>query len=178
MSYAGVSLVLQSLLLCQTEWSPAHACPVLHPLRGPLPPPPPHPCAPNLVVGCRHAAELVSWHKPCASQGPYQALGLCLNRSHLCQVCCQKKLCCRCVGGADMQQSLLVRLQNLCQLETLLAHCLTLLPAHPDPLPPLIPQLLTSTTQSKPPVRLLFATVAKKGLQDSCLCHVAMPLCL
>lgn len=48
-----------------------------------------------------------------------------------------------------MQQSLLVRLQNLCQLEALLAHCLTLLPDHPDPLPPLIPHCLSSTTKSK-----------------------------
>ena len=40
----------------------------------------------------------------------------------------QQGLACRCLGGAEMQQSLLVRLQNLCQLEALLAHTLTLLP--------------------------------------------------
>lgn len=40
----------------------------------------------------------------------------------------QQGLACRCMGGADMQQSLLVRLQNLCQLEALLAHTLTILP--------------------------------------------------
>ena len=39
---------------------------------------------------------------------------------------------CRCVGGAEVQQNLLVRLQNLCQLEALLAHSLALLPNPPS----------------------------------------------
>ena len=39
---------------------------------------------------------------------------------------------CRCVGGVEVQQNLLVRLQNLCQLEALLAHTLTLLPNPPS----------------------------------------------
>ena len=38
----------------------------------------------------------------------------------------------RCVGGAEVQQNLLVRLQNLCQLEALLAHSLALLPNPPS----------------------------------------------
>ena len=38
---------------------------------------------------------------------------------------------CRCVGGAEVQQNLLVRLQNLSQLEALLAHVLALLPSSP-----------------------------------------------
>ena len=38
----------------------------------------------------------------------------------------------RCVGGVEVQQNLLVRLQNLCQLEALLAHSLTLLPNPPS----------------------------------------------
>lgn len=38
---------------------------------------------------------------------------------------------CRCVGGVEVQQNLLVRLQNLCQLEALLAHSLSLLPNPP-----------------------------------------------
>ena len=38
---------------------------------------------------------------------------------------------CRCIGGAEVQQNLLVRLQNLSQLEALLAHVLALLPSSP-----------------------------------------------
>lgn len=38
----------------------------------------------------------------------------------------------RCVGGVEVQQNLLVRLQNLCQLEALLAHSLALLPNLPS----------------------------------------------
>ncbi len=37
----------------------------------------------------------------------------------------------RCIGGAEVQQNLLVRLQNLSQLEALLAHVLALLPNSP-----------------------------------------------
>lgn len=36
------------------------------------------------------------------------------------------------MGGAEVQQNLLVRLQNLCQLEALLAHSLQLLPSPPN----------------------------------------------
>ena len=35
------------------------------------------------------------------------------------------------MGGAEVQQNLLVRLQNLSQLEALLAHVLALLPSSP-----------------------------------------------
>jgi len=38
---------------------------------------------------------------------------------------------CRCIGGAEVQQNLLVRLQNLSQLEALLAHVLAQLPTSP-----------------------------------------------
>lgn len=38
---------------------------------------------------------------------------------------------CRRLGGVEVQQNLLVRLQNLCQLEGLLAHTLALLPNPP-----------------------------------------------
>ena len=38
---------------------------------------------------------------------------------------------CRCIGGAEVQQNLLVRLQNLSQLEALLAHVIALLPSSP-----------------------------------------------
>lgn len=38
---------------------------------------------------------------------------------------------CRCIGGAEVQQNLLVRLQNLSQLEALLAHVIVLLPSSP-----------------------------------------------
>ncbi|KAL3132723.1 hypothetical protein ABBQ32_009229 [Trebouxia sp. C0010 RCD-2024] len=38
----------------------------------------------------------------------------------------------QCVGGAEVQQNLLVRLQNLCQLEALLAHSFALLPNPPS----------------------------------------------
>lgn len=36
------------------------------------------------------------------------------------------------MGGVEVQQNLLVRLQNLCQLEALLAHSLSLLPNPPS----------------------------------------------
>lgn len=38
---------------------------------------------------------------------------------------------CRCDGGAEVQQNLLVRLQNLSQLEALLAHAIATLPTPP-----------------------------------------------
>ena len=39
---------------------------------------------------------------------------------------------CRCEGGAEVQQNLLVRLQNLTQLQALLANTLAILPSPPN----------------------------------------------
>ena len=44
----------------------------------------------------------------------------------------EKKGGCRCIGGAEVQQNLLVRLQNLSQLEALLTHAIALLPTPPS----------------------------------------------
>ena len=69
---------------------------------------------------------------------------------------------CRCIGGVEVQQNLLVRLQNLCQLEAVLAHTLSLLPHPPSR------HLVPGTT---PPPALL--NKPQVSLKAASLCFVS-----